>query len=139
MRLFLLLFLGLNIQVFAQSTDKDIRDILHSQQKAWNRGDIGVFMESYWKSDSLMFISKNGITRGWDKTLQRYLTTYSSRELMGTLQFDIQEIQILGPNSAWVLGKWHLNRPTTGDIGGYFTLIFRQIEGRWVICSDHTS
>ena len=43
---------------------------------------------------------------------------------MGTLTFDLQEIQVVGPKSAWVLGKWSLKRPDVGDIGGYFTLIF---------------
>jgi len=139
MRFLFVLILGLNIQAFGQSPEKAIQDVLRRQQSAWNAGNIAVFMEDYWRSDSLMFISKNGVTKGWDATFQRYLTTYSSRDLMGTLKFDIQEIQILGSKSAWVLGKWHLSRPNAGDIGGYFTLIFRQIEGRWVICSDHTS
>ncbi|MFN4085566.1 MAG: YybH family protein [Spirosomataceae bacterium] len=139
MRFFLLLFLGLNIQVFAQTPESSIRQAMARQQEAWNRGDIQLFMEDYWKSDSLMFISKNGITRGWQATKNRYLTTYSSRELMGTLTFDLQEIQVVGPKSAWVLGKWSLKRPDVGDIGGYFTLIFKEINGKWVICSDHTS
>ena len=42
------------------------------QQQSWNEGNIEKFMSSYWKSDSLMFIGKNGIQYGWKKTLDSY-------------------------------------------------------------------
>ena len=129
-----------NITVFGQiSNAATIRDVMAKQQFAWNQGDIPTFMSYYWQSDSLMFIGKNGVTKGFEATKARYLQTYETREKMGTLTFQIKEIQELGLNVAWVLGKWDLARPNVGDIGGYFTLIFRRINGRWVICSDHTS
>ena len=129
-----------NIAVFGQiSNAAAIRDVMAKQQFAWNQGDIPTFMSYYWQSDSLMFIGKNGVTKGFAATKERYLKTYETREKMGTLTFQIKEIQELGPNVAWVLGKWDLVRPSVGDIGGYFTLIFRRINGKWVICSDHTS
>jgi hypothetical protein len=37
-----------------------------------------------------------------------------------------------------VIGKWHLRR-SIGDAGGHFTLVFKKINGRWVIISDHSS
>ncbi len=129
-----------NITVFGQiSNAAAIRDVMAKQQFAWNQGDIPTFMSYYWQSDSLMFIGKNGVTKGFEATKARYLQTYETREKMGTLTFQIKEIQELGPNVAWVLGKWDLARPNVGDIGGHFTLIFRRINGKWVICSDHTS
>jgi hypothetical protein len=71
--------------------------------------------------------------------LDRYEKSYSNRDKMGTLEFDIQEVDFMSKTSAWVLGKWHLKRPVEGDIGGYFTLIFKKINGNWVVVSDHTS
>ena len=35
-------------------------------------GNLEEFMSFYWKSDSLMFIGKNGIQYGWQKTLDNY-------------------------------------------------------------------
>ena len=29
-------------------------------------------MEGYWKSESLKFYGANGVTYGWDNTLERY-------------------------------------------------------------------
>ena len=123
---------------FAQNPD-EIREILAKQQKYWNSGNIEEFMEDYWKSPELKFIGKNGVTKGWDATKERYLKTYPDRATMGTLSFDIQEIDFLSKNAAWVLGKWHLERPEKGNIGGYFTLILKKVNKKWVIVSDHTS
>ena len=52
--------------------EAEIRTLLQKQTEAWNRGDVEGFMEGYWKSDSLMFIGKSGITYGWQKTLDNY-------------------------------------------------------------------
>ncbi len=118
---------------------KEIQAILKRQMKYWNEGNIPQFMEDYWKSDSLMFIGKNGVVYGYQATLERYLKSYPDRESMGSLQFDIIKSDFHSPEICWLLGKWHLTRKTKGDIGGYFTLIFRKINNRWVIVADHTS
>jgi ketosteroid isomerase-like protein len=125
-------------QGFSQ-TKEEIISIISQQQSLWNKGDIPGFMEYYWKSDSLQFIGQNGVVHGWNATLARYRKNYPDLATMGTLKFDIKEVDLLSGKSAWVLGQWHLTRPEKGDIGGYFTLIFKKIKGRWLIVSDHTS
>jgi hypothetical protein len=45
---------------------------MSEQEKAWNKGDIEGYMAYYWKSDSLKFIGKSGITYGWNTTLLHY-------------------------------------------------------------------
>ncbi|UBM57804.1 DUF4440 domain-containing protein [Marinilongibacter aquaticus] len=124
---------------FAQSTTEEIKQILYTQSEDWNRGDIQAFMKGYWKNEGLLFIGKSGVQRGWQQTYTRYLNTYSSKALMGTLTFSELEIDELAEDAAWVLGKWHLKRPEEGDIGGYFTLLFKKIDGEWKIVADHTS
>lgn len=140
MKIFLLCFsLVVSSLVFSQQNDvPTIRKILADQQDAWNRGDITAFMKGYWNSDSLMFIGGKGVTYGFNNTWERYKKTYDSREKMGTLAFDLLHFIALGPESYMVVGKWHLTR-TVGDIGGYYTLVFRKISGQWLIISDHTS
>src|ERR1700752_1451879 len=59
--------------------------VLSEQQAAWNRADIEGFMKGYWHSDSLMFISSNGVTRGWQQTLDNYRKAYPGKAAMGTL------------------------------------------------------
>lgn len=128
-------------QAFAQKANdrQEVLKVLARQNENWNKGDIKAFMEDYWKSDSLMFIGKNGVIYGWKATLERYNKTYPDLATMGTLKFDIQKTDFHSPTTCWVLGKWHLTRPEKGDAGGFFTLILKKIGGKWLIVSDHTS
>lgn len=126
--------------VIAQSTEETaIREVLARQNQNWNDGNIEAFMEDYWKSDSLMFIGKTGVVYGWKATKERYFRNYPDRKTMGQLAFDIKQVDLHSDTTAWVLGSWQLTRPEVGDIGGYFTLIFKKIDGKWLVVSDHTS
>ena len=143
--LFVFLLLALPGIGQTASTDKDARErraillILKQQTEAWNAGKISQFMNSYWASDSLTFVSKTGITYGYRATLANYKKRYPSRASMGTLKFDILQLDFLATDVAYVIGRWQLTRPTIGNAGGHFTLLWRKINKRWVIISDHTS
>ena len=127
------------IALHAQSLDSTaIHALLNKQVQAWNNGDIDTFMQTYWKSDSLLFIGAKGPTYGWQTTLEGYKKRYPDTITMGKLNFNILEIKLLEENYAFVLGRWHLAR-TIGDIGGHFTLLFQKIKGQWFIIADHTS
>ncbi len=115
-----------------------IQEIMDQQVRCWNQGDLSCFMAGYWSSDSLMFIGKNGITYGYDQTLARYQKTYPDREAMGKLAFDIITLERLAGDAYYMVGKWALDREIE-DIGGHFTLLFRRINGKWVITKDHSS
>jgi ketosteroid isomerase-like protein len=118
--------------------ETQIRETLVQQTAAWNRGDIEGFMNGYWKSDSLMFIGKSGVTYGWTNTLNNYKRGYPDTAAMGKLAFTVIQVKKLSKEYYHVTGKWFLKR-SIGDIGGHFTLLFRKINGRWVIISDHSS
>jgi len=123
----------------AQSKDENtIRTILATQTNAWNRGDLEKFMEGYWRSDSLMFIGKSGVTYGWQNTLNNYKKGYPDTASMGQLKFDILQVKRLSVLYFSVVGKWQLTR-SIGDVGGHFTLLFKKIKNQWVVVSDHSS
>jgi ketosteroid isomerase-like protein len=137
--LFLGFFLITATQLVAQSTDESaIHRLLDEQSSAWNRGDIESFMKGYWENDSLMFIGKSGVTYGWSNTLKNYKKNYPDTAAMGKLAFTLIQVKEISKEYYHVTGKWFLKR-SIGDIGGYFTLLFRKINGRWVIISDHSS
>ncbi|MDM7923415.1 MAG: DUF4440 domain-containing protein [Pyrinomonadaceae bacterium] len=141
MKRILLVFsvLAFALTISAQS-DKEaaaIRKVMDDQAAAWNRGDIEGFMQGYWKSEKLTFVSSQ-VTRGWQQTLDRYKKSYDSREKMGTLTFSDLEITVLSKDAAVVLGSWSLKR--ANDLpGGKFTLIFRKFKEGWRVVHDHTS
>jgi ketosteroid isomerase-like protein len=128
---------GSDIQAQSRA-ERTIRSILDQQTSAWNRGDLEAFMQGYWKSDSLMYIGKSGVTYGYDPTLASYRRNYGDTARMGKLRFDLLQVRRLSARFFYVVGKWSLKR-SAGDVGGYYTLIFKRIGGEWVIVSDHSS
>jgi hypothetical protein len=127
-------------QKHALPDKQQIIQVLKVQQESWNEGDIDGFMNGYWRNDSLTFIGKRGVTKGWQQTLDNYRKSYPDKASMGTLQFDILSVELTSKTTAYVVGKWHLTRePSKGDLDGHFTLLFKKINNRWVIVSDHSS
>lgn len=115
-----------------------IKALMDTQVKAWNAGNLEGFMETYWKSDSLLFIGKKGLTYGWQATLDNYRKSYPGKEGMGTLSFQLLEFKKLAGDTYFVIGKWSLAR-TIGDLSGHFSILLRKIGGEWKIVADHSS
>jgi ketosteroid isomerase-like protein len=115
-----------------------VASVLRTQEDAWNRGDLDVFMEHYWNSESLTFSSGGKTTRGWTETLNRYRERYPTPEKMGRLSFGELEITPLGDSAALVLGQWRVQRESE-LISGNFSLVLRKFDERWLIVHDHTS
>ena len=139
----LVLGLFLCFSGFAQHklNDKDtneIRSLLQKQVDAWNKGNLKVFMETYWKSDSLVFVGGNGPTYGWQKTLENYKRRYPTREEMGQTHFTILKLSKIDRKTVFVIGRYDLARGS-GDLAGHFTLVIQKINGEWLIISDHSS
>jgi hypothetical protein len=133
------LFLLISIASFSQAKEEQqIRQLLLTQTESWNRGDIEGFMQTYWKSDSLMFIGKSGVHFGWQETLNNYKKGYPDATAMGKLSFDIILVKKLSAEYYYVVGKWMLKR-TIGDLSGHYDLLLRKIKGRWFIIADHSS
>lgn len=121
------------------AASKAILAVLDKQVAAWNRNDLEGFMAGYRNSEDLSFFSGGIKTHGWNTTLERYRNRYQSdgRE-MGHLDFSDLQVEMLGPQTAFVRGHWNL-KMTTGAQGGLFTLIFRKFADGWKIIHDHTS
>ena len=141
--LYIFFFISINPVVFSQQKleTKDslaIIDILNKQEKDWNRGDIDEFMKGYLKSEKLVFSGSSGPIYGWKATLDRYKKTYSDKEKMGKLKFEILNVIALSPKVIQLQGKFNLTR-SIGDAFGYFTLNWIKVKNKWYIISDHTS
>ena len=122
----------------AQTAEQEIKKILLRQQDCWNQGDLNCFMKGYWESDSLMFIGKERVYRGYQNTLERYIKAYPDRQAMGKLTFTFKSMEPLGHDAFFVVGSYHLARDI-GDLSGHFTLLWRKIDHEWVIVADHSS
>ena len=121
-----------------EAEDKQaILDVMKFQETAWSNYDIDGFMEGYWKSDSLKFYGANGLTRGWQTTLDNYKQRYPNKDATGTLSFTIDDISKVSHDAYSVMGQFHLERPI-GNANGVFVIIFKKINGEWKIVADMT-
>jgi beta-aspartyl-peptidase (threonine type) len=122
-----------------QTDEQAIRQLLDVQVAAWNKGDLRGFMAGYWNSPELSFFSAGQHTRGWQATYDRYVERYQAKgQEMGQLSFRDLDIELLGPDSALVRGRWQLKRSKDSP-GGLFTLILKRFSEGWRIVHDHTS
>lgn len=141
-KLGIILFVGLfltNCEV-QKNKDNDIEDIKKALTKSaenWSKGDMEAYMDVYWKSEKLQFIGKNGITYGWEQTLKNYKKNYPTPYHTGTLTFKVLSTDFLAKNLYSLTGEYYLKRQS-GDANGIFTLIFKKIDNKWVIVSDHS-
>ncbi len=128
----------LDTRLIDQQDQVTIMGVMEAQETAWNKGDLEAFMEGYWKSDQLQFIGSKGLTYGWAKTLDNYKKSYPTKEIMGTLKFDIISLERMNSTTYYMVGKYTLYRKSDTP-SGHFTLVWEKKDGNWLITSDHSS
>jgi len=115
-----------------------VRATLMAQVAAWNEGDLDAFMETYWKSDDLKFVSGDQVTKGWSSTRKRYRERYRTESGLGWLALEKVDVTMAGENFAVVTGRFHHTSHDDAS-SGVFSLVMRRTEGVWRIIHDHTS
>ena len=135
----IILFLFISLTACNDKNDKiAILKVLEDQRQAWNKGNLESFMNGYIKSDSLLFVGRDGPKYGWETTLDNYKRGYPDKAAMGFLTFNIKEVRLISSDHAFVLGGWHLKREKD-EPQGAFTLLLKKVNGEWKIVVDHSS
>ena len=117
-----------------------IRAVVAKMESAWNRGDFAGYMAGFKKPD-VVFVSRGQVQKDWQGTLDHYVRDYGGAgpERRGKLRFFDLKIDLLGPDSAMLVGRYRLEgggRPQDG----INTRLFRKVEGQgWVIAMNHVS
>ena len=135
---------AISVSGFAQDSSDaartTIRKVIEDQQTAWNHQNLEAFMAGYWNSPDLTFFSGARESKGWQAALDRYKRNYQGAgHEMGKLEFANLRIEILGPETAFVRGEFHLTMSDGKMPQGLFTLIFRKFPDGWKIIHDHSS
>lgn len=110
---------------------------MEASRQCWNKGDFEGYMQVYWQSDSLLFMGINKVTHGWEQTLRNYKKGYPNAASIGELKYTFNHFNLLANNCVLVIGKYHLTREL-GNAEGYFSLLWKNIDGEWKIIMDHT-
>ena len=121
-----------------ENAESIVKKKLNESAICWNEGNLECFMQTYWKSDSVKFISGTRVTYGWENTLQNYKVGYPTKKEQGELTFTFLSFEQISKDACFIVGQYHLKREA-GDDNGHFSLLWRKIEGDWVIVADHSS
>jgi len=121
-----------------QEDTKAIKEVLFKQARDWSTASIDAFMDGYEKSENLLFVGENGMVKGWQQTLDGYKKRYPTKDHTGNLTFEVIDVQPINSGAYILVGKFFLKR-NMNNTSGIFTLVFKNIDGKWKIISDHTS
>ena len=115
-----------------------ILGVVTAMEAAWNRGDFEGYMAGFKKPD-VVFVSGGRFQDGWQGTLDHYRRDYgASPATRGTLHFYDMTVDMLAPDAAMLVGRYHLERPEHAA-DGINTRLFRKIGGHWLITLNHVS
>lgn len=129
------------MQAPAEQAEREaILAALNASAAEWNKGNLDGYMAVYWRSPDLTFSSGPNTTRGFQVALDRYKRNYQApgRE-MGQLDYRDVRVDILGADTAFVRGFWHLAQSGGKEPHGVFTLLLRKFPEGWKIVHDHSS
>ncbi|MCH7643901.1 MAG: nuclear transport factor 2 family protein [Myxococcales bacterium] len=122
----------------AGNVEAAIRSVLSAQGEAWNRGDLVDYMASIARGEHTRHIFNNEITVGYTAIEARLQARYPDPSDMGAISYSDLDVSVLAPDAASAFAHWTFQH---GDntFAGVFTLIFREINGSWVIVHDHST
>ena len=104
--------------------------------------DADKVMGSYEKSEALLIFNNNGsATKSWENVNTVTREIYSKLSNV-SIEITGLNIQILGPNSAFVSCKWKQTQENNGKLenaSGRMTLVYKLIGKEWKIVHRHTS
>ena len=116
----------------------EARALLDAQVAAWNRHDLDGFLAGYRKDEHVVFVTREGSSRGFQELEQRYRKSYNAPEKFGELRFENLDFTTVDPDSVVARGTWRLLRDRDTPHGRFVLVVCRLAEG-WRIVSDFTT
>ena len=122
----------------AVKAEEAIRHVLSESRAAWNRGDITAYMNSHWRDERIVHVFNDDVTIGYSAIEGRYRARYPDPKNRGTISGPELDVWILEPAVAIAFGRWSFEH---GEVrmNGVVTLVFRRIDGEWLIVHDHST
>ncbi|WP_244181825.1 nuclear transport factor 2 family protein [Blastomonas natatoria] len=118
--------------------EAEIRAVIADMEAAWNRSDFQGYMRGF-LNPGVVFVSRGQFQRDWQGTLDHYVRDYGGApERRGTLHFYDIKVELLAPDAAQLISRYHLDRAENPQYG-INTRLMRKVGGRWVIALNHVS
>ncbi|WP_231862281.1 DUF4440 domain-containing protein [Rufibacter sp. DG15C] len=125
--------------ITAESPIEGARKGLDGQVNAWNAGNLEAAMSFYWNSPEMLWISKNGVEKAWQPVLEMFEQDFKDRSTMGTYSYEPLHLEALGKDAALYVIRWKIERDGKRLMGGISSQVWKKMNGKWVITSEHAS
>lgn len=124
----------------ASRVELDVVKVLLAQEKSWNKGDIGGFMDGYKNSPETLLVARQ-VSKGYNEIETEYKRDYPNQAAMGQLGYSELEVFPLGETYAVCVGHYHLERGKKegGGADGLFSDVLEKTPAGWKIVLDHTT
>ena len=118
---------------------KRVKAALDGQVAAWNAGDLEKAMAFYWNSPQILWISRGGVSKGYQPVLDDFKKEFSDRSKMGIYSYTPLHIEKLSTSSVLYVYRWKIELKGKRIMGGVSSQIWKKIGGVWLITSEHAS
>ena len=116
-----------------------VKQALEGQISAWNKGDLETAMTFYWDSPEMLWISKNGIEKGYQEVYEMFLQDFQDRSQMGVYTYEPLHIEQVSEEAVYFVFRWKIELEGKRLMGGVSSQVWKNIGGRWVVTSEHAS
>lgn len=118
---------------------KEVRKALDGQVQAWNEGKLEEAMTYYWESPEMLWISKNGIDKGYTSVLEMFRKDFSDRSKMGVYTYLPLFIEEVSTEAVYYVFRWKIELQGKQLMGGISSQLWKKLNGNWVITAEHAS
>lgn len=116
-----------------------IMAMMQASARAWTRGDLDGFMDSYEDGSATTYVTATSVVHGRDAIRDRYAPRFVPGAMHDALTFENTEIDLLTPDIANVISYYRLMRGDSTTARGPTSLVMRRRNGQWRIIHDHSS
>ncbi len=107
--------------------------------RAWNAGNLDVFMSDYVPDTSTTYVTPRGVLHGVPAIGAVYAARFAPGARRDSLHFEGMEVDLLTPDLANTIAYYVLARGDSVTARGPTSLVMRRSGGRWRIVHDHSS
>lgn len=128
--------------VAAEPARTAVQSVLDASAAAWSAGELDRFMECYERGPGTTYVGSGKVVHGYEAIRSMYAGRFGSgdRAAMGLLTLEIVDFRQLGPDHAYVIGRFRIERDAAhgGPASGPTTLVFKRTRAGWRIIADHS-
>ena len=122
----------------AADPEKEIYDEVNRAVDAWNHHNLDGYLDSFWRSDSLVVVVEGETVRGWDLLSKALHLGYPNPSEMGSLTLDRVQVQMLSSDIGMAVTWDTVSFPKKKEFGTS-TIVMKKLPEGWRVVVMHTS